>query len=105
MKTLILAALVAAGIPAMPALAQDAPRNIAVAYGDLDLGTAEGRARFDLRVLHAARAACGTPSSADLRGRIKQDECVAEIRAAAAPQREALVASASRRADSAAGSR
>ena len=105
MKTLILAALVAAAIPAMPALAQDAPRTFSVAYGDLDLGTAQGRARFDLRVLHAARAACGTPSSADLRGRIKQDECVAEIRAAAAPQRDALVALASRRADTAAGSR
>ena len=104
MKTLILAALVAAAIPAMPALAQDAPRTVAIAYGDLDLGTAQGRARFDLRVLHAARAACGTPSPADLRGRIKQDECVAEIRAAAAPQRDALVALASRRAGSAAGS-
>jgi UrcA family protein len=42
MKTLILAALVAAAVPAIPAFAQDGARNIAIAYGDLDLGTAQG---------------------------------------------------------------
>lgn len=33
-----------------------------VAFGDLDLATSEGAARFDLRVGRAARAACGTGS-------------------------------------------
>lgn len=33
-----------------------------VAYGDLDLSSSEGAARFDLRVGRAARAACATGS-------------------------------------------
>ncbi|WP_309628612.1 UrcA family protein [Brevundimonas sp.] len=33
-----------------------------VAYGDLDLASSEGAARFDLRVGRAARAACATGS-------------------------------------------
>ena len=96
-----IAAIAAAGLTAAPASAQvGAPHRIAVSHADLDLGTAEGRAALDLRVLHAARAACGTPSPADPRGRADVDACVAEARAAAAAQRDAAVALAQRRAQS-----
>jgi len=97
MKTLLSAALVAASLAAAPASAQTADRPaIAVSHDDLDLGTAEGRAALDLRLLHAARSVCGTPSPADARGRSALDGCVAEARAAAAAQRDAAIALAQR---------
>ncbi|HEX8364724.1 MAG TPA: UrcA family protein [Allosphingosinicella sp.] len=99
MKTLFVTALVAAGLAALPSptWAQDQPR-IAVGVADLDLSTPQGRAALDLRLLHAARTACGTPSPADPRGRANLDQCVAEARIAAAAQRDAAVAFAARRA-------
>lgn len=110
MKTLALLAAAAlattaASLPA-PAVAQpgSGPR-VAVSYADLDLGTAAGRAALDLRLLHAARTACGTPSSADPLGQARLDACVAEARAAAAAQRDAAIALASRRAPPALASR
>lgn len=98
MKTLILAAaFVAASLAAVPAPAQSGGPSIAVEVADLDLATADGRAALDLRLLHAARTACGTPSPADLRGLANRDRCVTETIAAAAPRRDALIALASRR--------
>jgi UrcA family protein len=99
MKTLFLTAFVAAGLAALPtpAQAQDQPR-IAVGVADLDLATSQGRAALDLRLLHAARTACGTPSSADPRGPSNLDRCVADARIAAATQRDAAIALAARRA-------
>jgi UrcA family protein len=104
MKTLTtVAALIVAGFAAASAStsarAADS-RPIAVSYADLDLATAKGRAILDRRLLHAARAACGTPSPADLRGRIKLDACVAEVRAAASPRLEAAIALAGRQSES-----
>jgi UrcA family protein len=98
MKTLFLTALLAAGLAALPssARAEDQPR-IAVAVADLDLSTPQGRAALDLRLLHAARTACGTPSSADPRGRANLDQCVAEARIAVAAQRDAAIALSARR--------
>ena len=101
MKTFTLAAaLIAAGLAAAPAWAQAGaqPPRIVVSHADLDLATAAGRAALDLRLLHAARAACGTPSSADPLGRAGHDRCVAETRAAAAAQRDAAIALALSRA-------
>ena len=100
--TTIAAAIIAASLAAVPspAFAQSGGQTrIVVSHVDLDLGTAEGRAALDLRVLHAARTACGTPSPADPRGRADADQCVAEARAAAAVQREAAVAVALRQAE------
>ena len=99
MKTVTLAAIVAATLAAAPAFAQNevsGPR-IAVSVADLDLGTAQGRAALDLRLLHAARTACGTPSPADPRGAANLELCVADAMAAAAPQRDAAIALAQRR--------
>jgi UrcA family protein len=97
MKTFALAAVIAATLAAAPALAQSPTETrISVSPAGLDLATAEGRATLDLRVVHAARSACGTPSPADARGRAKADACVAELRLAAAAQRDVMIAAAQR---------
>jgi len=100
MKTLapvtLVAALIAAGLAAAPTHAQPAAPRIVISHADLDLTTERGRAALDLRVLHAARTACGTPSPADPRGRAKAASCLAEARAAVAAQRDAAIAVASR---------
>lgn len=105
MKTFALAAVVAASLFSAPALAQPAPTRIVISPAGLDLATAEGRAALDLRILHAARTACGTPSSADAHGRSKAESCVADLRTAAAEQRDIMIASAERRTHTALASR
>lgn len=40
--------------------AQPAEDSVAVSYGDLDLSTADGSARFERRVRNAARSLCGS---------------------------------------------
>ena len=98
MKTTILAALVAASLSATPALAQDpAAVRVTISPAGLDLTTAEGRAALDLRLVHAVRTACGTPSPADAHGRTKAADCLTEARATAAEQRDVLIAQATRR--------
>jgi UrcA family protein len=99
--TTFAAALIAASLAAAPspAVAQPGgPQGIVVRHADLDLTTSAGRATLDLRVLHAARTACGTPSPADPRGRAKAEQCVAEARAAALAQRDTAIAAALRQA-------
>ena len=99
MKTLAFAAVVAASLFSATAFAQPAPggqTRIVVSPAGLDLATAEGRAALDLRILHAARTACGTPSPADARGPGKAAACVADLRLAAAAQRDTMIASARR---------
>ena len=103
MKTLAFAAVVAASLFSATALAQNAPApggetRIVISPAGLDLTTAEGRAALDLRVLHAARSACGTPSPADARGRSKAESCVEDVRLAAAAQRDTMIAAAEREA-------
>ena len=96
--TTIAAALIAASLAAAPstAVAQTGgPDRIVISHADLDLTTSAGRRTLDLRVLHAARTACGTPSPADPRGRANVEKCVEEARAAAAAQRDAAIALAS----------
>jgi UrcA family protein len=91
--TTIAVALFAASLAPVPASAQIVgARQISVSPAGLDLATAKGRAALDLRLLHAARTACGIPSPADLRGRSKADQCVAEAIAAAASRRDAAIA-------------
>lgn len=63
-----LALIPALTLSAAPALAQsadaeaDVPR-LTVGYGDLDLSTAKGRARLDLRLKRAAADVCGRNDS------------------------------------------
>jgi len=105
MKTFALAAAIAATLSAAPALAQPAPARIVISPAGLDLATADGRAALDLRILHAARTACGTPSSADALGARKAAACVTELRVAATEQRDIMIASAERRTRTALASR
>jgi UrcA family protein len=96
MKIILLAAVAAASLSAAPAFAQNgAPARIEISTAGLDLATVQGRTALDLRVLHAARTACGTPSPADAQGRSKADACVADLRLAAAAQRDTMIAAAS----------
>ena len=97
MKIIVTAALAAAAFAVTPAAAQGGQPQVAVSYADLDLGRAEDRARLDLRLLHAARTVCGTASPADPYGGERVAACVADARAAAVRQREAILARASRR--------
>jgi UrcA family protein len=94
MKTL-LAALIAASI-ATPALAQDisAPRSFSVRHADLNLASEAGVRALDRRIHNAASAACGTPSSADARGRQKVETCREEAKAGALAQRSKVIAAA-----------
>ena len=101
MKTFALAAVIAASLFSTTAFAQnaqapDGQTRIVISPAGLDLTTAEGRAALDLRVVHAVRTACGTPSPADARGRSKAADCLTEARTAAAEQREVLIAQAMR---------
>ena len=101
MKTVLIAAAVAASVAASvaaaPAFAQPGDESrIAVRVADLDLRTAEGRSTLELRLLHAARTACGTPSPADPLGAASLDDCAAAARAAAFARRDAIVAAALR---------
>jgi UrcA family protein len=96
--TAALAATLAALAPA-PASAQIGTEPaVLVRVADVDLATARGRATLDLRLLHAARTACGTSSPADPRGAAHLDSCVADVRAAAAAQIESAIALARRQA-------
>jgi UrcA family protein len=57
------AAAVAAGAIALTTpvhAAQPTEDSVAVSYGDLDLSTADGSARFERRVRNAARSLCGS---------------------------------------------
>jgi len=100
MKTIVIAALIAASVATLPAAGQPAATR-GVGYADLDLATPRGRATLELRLLHAASAACGTPSPADPHGPARQAACIATARAQAASQRDAAIAIAVRRGGSA----
>lgn len=97
MKTLLitLALALGTGVAASPASAESAATaRVAVSTAGLDLNTAKGVRALDLRILHAASAACGTPSSADARGRVKFDQCRDEVRTAAVAQRDRILQAA-----------
>jgi UrcA family protein len=104
MKTLtILAALIGAGVTAAAGIGHaahaqvPATQTVAVHYGDLNLGSAEGRATLDHRIRHAIRAACGIASSADLKGQNLVAACRDDLTASLSRQRDAAYASAARR--------
>lgn len=90
MKTLFLIPLAALAF-ASPLSAQPVNARAAVSTAGLDLGTPDGVRALDLRILHAASALCGTPSSADIRGRAAYDQCRDDARATAAAERSRIV--------------
>ena len=87
----------AAAIKAAPAFAEPVIPDVNVALvhtADLDLSTDAGRRALDQRLIIAAREVCGEASNVDLEGKNAVRECRAETIAAAASQREQLLASA-----------
>ncbi|WP_428681307.1 UrcA family protein [Sphingopyxis sp.] len=94
----LLAATIAAGAAAAPAIAQDdgAPR-ITIRYSDLDLATADGRGRLDTRVRVAIRAMCNSEPRQSLRQREASLECEAQARRSVDPQLASLLKGSSAR--------
>jgi UrcA family protein len=81
-----------------PAYAQPpAAQTVAIHYGDLDLGTTEGRTTLDHRIRHAVRTACGSASPADLKGQNLVADCRADLHASLVQKRDLVLASAARR--------
>lgn len=61
---------------AVPALAEEAPRNVAVVQiADLDLSSKAGARVLDRRLVSAAREVCGIASDADLVGKNRVAAC------------------------------
>jgi len=80
---LFAAATLAASLTASPVFAKPiAPEIRTVAYADLDLSSAAGRAQLNRRVEAAVRELCGEAGpSFDLARRTAVRDCIAETRA------------------------
>jgi UrcA family protein len=79
-RIIIASALITgAAIKAVPALAEPMTGpsvNVSVVHtGDLNLSTDSGRRALEVRLTHAARDVCGTPSDVDLAGKNKARAC------------------------------
>ena len=79
LKIVLASALVtAAAIKAVPAIAEPLPSNVAVSVvqtADLDLASASGQRRLEVRLARAAREVCGLASDVDLAGKNEVREC------------------------------
>ena len=94
---LFVAALIASATTITPTVAQAfEPVTVSsiVKTADLDLSSANGRQELDRRIVQAVREVCGEASNVDLEGKNAVRECRAETIAAAASQREQLLAAA-----------
>ena len=87
---LMVAALAASALTIVPTVAHAATTNAEgeriarVAYGDLDLSTAGGKARLDQRIKAAVRQVCERPvTAADLTGSTDYYQCLVKARATA----------------------
>ena len=95
-KTALFAlALMSSAVTVTPTVAQAAePLAVTsvVQTADLDLSTAEGQRALDHRITRAAYDVCGEVSDADLVGKNEVRQCRADTVAAAASQRQQLLA-------------
>lgn len=89
-------ALAVAAIAAPASAQQAAAPSVAVRIADLDLASANGRARLDQRIARAVREVCGRPSDADAEGRSKVRDCRDATLAALSDQRDLAIAAAER---------
>lgn len=74
-KFLIWIALLPVAIPA----AAEPARQVTVATADLDLASSSGRATLRTRLDHAAREACDTRSTVDLKSRNRDKNCREQV--------------------------
>lgn len=88
------ALITTAAIKAVPAIAEPVTgQNVSIVHtADLDLSTDAGRRALDVRLSHAAREVCGTPSDVDLAGKNKARACRANVLADARTRGEQLAA-------------
>lgn len=96
MKIILPLAALAAGFLAAPAAYAQTAQSLTVHHTDLRLDTGRGVAVLDRRIARAAREACGTVAAYDRSGREAIAACRAETVAQVTPQRDALVARATR---------
>ena len=91
-SVLIVAALIAAQFTT-PATANNEGhrRDVAVNFGDLDLGTAEGVAAFETRLVRAVAKACGTAHYLEAELLNDMDRCRASAYARVVPIRDAII--------------
>ena len=82
--------LASALMVAAPAMANAKTQE--VSHADLDLASAEGRARLDTRIRQAVKQVCGTPRVTTLAERQDQQNCEAAAYLKVAPSRERVVA-------------
>ncbi len=93
-----LVALAAIAAPAVAAPSGDDMVTVRVAYGDVDVTTAEGRAAIEARIDAKARKACALTGTARYtHGRVAiDDKCVADARTAALAEVERVAAAEAR---------
>jgi UrcA family protein len=85
--SLTLASFMMVGTPAMAQIPTKA-----VGYADLDLSSAEGRARLEMRIRHAVQQVCGTPRGWTLAERQARQNCETAAYHKVAPAHERIVA-------------
>lgn len=96
-NALFVLALLASAATVSPTVAQAfEPETVTsiVRTADLDLSDGAGQRELDRRIVQAAREVCGDASNADLEGKNAARQCRDETIAAAAAQREQLLAAA-----------
>jgi UrcA family protein len=86
-RSILAAAVVAAGLAATPALAQPA-EAITVSYADLNLAVATGRNTLDRRIANAAEQLCGYYQPTELTWAAAVRACQTETIALTQPQVE-----------------
>ena len=86
--------LIALAALAAPAVAADETVEVRIAYGDVDVTTAEGRAAIEARIAAKLRKACAIPAASRYTyGRPALDsQCVADARNAAIAEVERIAA-------------
>lgn len=91
---ILAAAVVAAGLSTLTAVspAFASGSGVSIAYDDLNLGSAAGRAALDARIERAARLVCGTAFINELDIASGVDACREDVIAAARAQRDAILA-------------
>ncbi|MEL7197876.1 MAG: UrcA family protein [Pseudomonadota bacterium] len=96
MKKTVLLAVFALFATANPASAATSENRSAVAYSDLNLASAAGRATLDHRIDKAVRAVCRNGPTRSIRAAQQARDCMAEVKSRIAPMRERMIAEATK---------
>lgn len=94
-KTIFALLLAVSAAPAVAETQASFQASTVVHTADLDLTTASGQRRLDLRLRNAAAEVCGTASPSDLEGQNRARRCRKEAVASVAAERDQRIAAAS----------